>query len=112
MCFISKCTCMAIRVKHCVGLLGWLGNCVWGYYSALSPTVQDLYSQSSTKFYLKEVFFSCGEGRLAHPLSKVQEDFPRVQLGSYPDDSSRYIEELYTYTRRLRRIQISLFFPL
>ena len=53
-------------------------------------SLKDLYSQSGTRFYLKEVFFSCGEGVLAKPLTQLQEEFETVQLGSYPDDSSRY----------------------
>ena len=54
-----------------------------------SPSPKDLYSQSGTRFYLKEVFFSCGEDVLAKPLAQLQKEFETVQLGSYPDDSSR-----------------------
>ena len=49
---------------------------------------QDLYSCSQTRFYLKELFFSCDEDILAQPLARVQREFPKVQLGSYPDSSS------------------------
>lgn len=48
-----------------------------------------MYSCSQTKFYLKELFFSCDEDVLAKPLARVQMEFPAVQLGSYPDASPR-----------------------
>ena len=48
-----------------------------------------MYSCSQTTFYLKELFFSCDEDILAKPLAKVQTEFPTVQLGSYPDTSSK-----------------------
>ena len=49
---------------------------------------QDLYRREGNKFHLKELFFSCGEGVLAGPLTDVQNAYPAVQLGSYPSDSS------------------------
>ena len=80
-----------------------------------SPLKQDLYRGHGTKFHLKELFFSCGEGKLAGPLRDVQNAFPSVQLGSYPSDSSSHsyqvkvmmestdllaLEEVRSHTRR------------
>ena len=59
------------------------------FFPLLGHTLQDLYSQSTTKFFLKEIFFSCNEDVLAQPLSQVQADFPNVQVGSYPDTNPR-----------------------
>jgi molybdopterin-biosynthesis enzyme MoeA-like protein len=47
-----------------------------------------LYTGSQTRFFLKELFFSCEEDILAKPLARVQREFPSVQVGSYPDTSS------------------------
>ena len=49
--------------------------------------LQALYGGSNS-FSLKEVFFSCGEDVLARPLTRIQHDYPTVQLGSYPAVSS------------------------
>ena len=54
----------------------------------LNTHMKDLYAGSQTRFYLKELFFSCDEDILAKPLARVQREFPTVQLGSYPDVSS------------------------
>ena len=51
--------------------------------------LQDLYSRGTTRFFLKEIFFSCDEDVLAHPLSRVQREYPSVQVGSYPDTNPR-----------------------
>ena len=51
--------------------------------------LQDLYSRGTTRFFLKEIFFSCDEDILAHPLSRVQREYPSVQVGSYPDTNPR-----------------------
>ena len=59
------------------------------FFPLLGHTLQDLYSQSTTKFFLKEIFFSCNEDVLAQPLSRVQADFPNVQVGSSPDTNPR-----------------------
>lgn len=48
--------------------------------------MQDLY-RGSSRFFLKEVFFSCSEDVLATPLRHLQRDYPAVQVGSYPDVS-------------------------
>ncbi len=53
----------------------------------LVPPPQDLYSISNTRFFLREFFFSCDEDMLADPLTRVQAEYPDVQLGSYPNVS-------------------------
>ena len=57
--------------------------------------MQDMYRGSSS-FYLKEIFFSCGEDVLAQPLRRVQDELPAVQVGSYPD-----VNAVSTYSVRV-----------
>ena len=53
--------------------------------------IQHLYlSKESTPFLLKEVFFGVEEDQISAVLAETQQEFSHsVQIGSYPEDSSR-----------------------
>lgn len=60
-------------------------------HSCLAFFLQHLYTcEKATPFLLKEVFFSVDEDRLSAVLAETQQEFSdSVQIGSYPEDSSR-----------------------
>lgn len=73
---------MTVRNVHCYPGVPHLLKSVF-------QNCKDLYSGSERRFYLKELFLSCGEGEVAKPLSRVQAELPAVQLGSYPAVSAK-----------------------
>ncbi|XP_064383362.1 FAD synthase-like isoform X2 [Halichondria panicea] len=71
---------MVVRNVHCYP---GVPSLVRGIFQSC----KDLYSISNTRFFLREFFFSCDEDMLADPLTRVQAEYPDVQLGSYPNVS-------------------------
>ena len=49
-------------------------------------------SRPAVEFHLRELFVGCNEELLVKPLSLVQSEYPTVQLGSYPNTSTTYVQ--------------------